>query len=184
MSERMRPGLQIVRAGLLGAISCCGIAVVQGDESSAPLGLGDALDEGESLAPIIWPDGRGLPDGRGDASLGAVLYASHCASCHGGSGEGGSAPELVGDPASLDSEWPDRGIAPRWPVLAPLFDYLQRSMPPAAPGSLSDDDTWHLMAHLLVLNGLHDSQMPLTTDVLLDIQLPNQHRFIDVDGSK
>ncbi len=44
----------------------------------------------ESLAPI-----------RGDAELGSRLYAQHCASCHGASGEGGVKGTALGNPTML-----------------------------------------------------------------------------------
>lgn len=44
----------------------------------------------------VMTDGTGLPDGEGTVDTGATVYARHCASCHGGDGEGASAAALVG----------------------------------------------------------------------------------------
>jgi len=132
-----------------------------------------------ALPPVVYADGEGLPDGTGDAMRGALVYAERCGTCHGTRGQGGRALELVGEHESLDGEWPDHGIAARWPFLPPLFDYVQRAMPPQAPGSLDDATTWDLLAHLLVLNGLHEPTVPLDTQRLLAIRMPNRAGFVD-----
>jgi|GEM_PF-4354642 len=131
---------------------------------------------------IVYPDGTGMPPGIGRAWRGAVLYAERCADCHGSSGQGARAMELVGDHASLSGEWPDHGIAARWPVLPPLYDYVQRAMPPQDPGSLDDGQTWDLLAHLLVLNRLHPASRPLDRAALLAIRLPNRDGFVDIEA--
>ena len=144
-------------------------------------GTGEESATGSVLPPLIYADGQGLPDGQGIASRGAVVYRDRCAGCHGAQGQGGRAVELVGEHASLTSEWPDRGIAAVWPVLPPLFDYVQRAMPPQAPGSLDDAATWDVLAHLLVLNGLHPADEPLDAGSLLGIPMPNRAGFRDID---
>ena len=183
MSERLRPcRLTLIMLALVMLAVSGASRVYSAEPSTRILGLGTPLETAEAMPAIVWADGDGLPDGEGQADAGASLYAAQCASCHGTTGEGGSAPELVGDPESLTTDWPDRGIAPRWPVFAPLYDYLQRAMPPEAPGSLSDTETWHLLAHLLILNGLHDPKEILDRESLLAIRSPVADRVLDVEG--
>ena len=55
----------------------------------------------------ILPDGRGLPEGRGDVFTGEEVFAEACASCHGDFAEG------------VDN----------WPVLAGGFDTLADKVP-------------------------------------------------------
>ena len=67
--------------------------------------LGQRLAEAEvdALPGHVFVDGNGLPDGRGFASDGAVIYAEQCADCHGSTGQGGRALELTGDRSLLDT---------------------------------------------------------------------------------
>lgn len=150
---------------------------------AAPLAGRSAVADGAGaeLHDTVFADGEGLPPGAGDTVTGAALYASGCADCHGAVGEGGSAPELVGDPASLDTGYPDRGIAARWPYAPPLFDYVRRAMPSDAPGSLDADATYALVARLLELNGLVAAGSTVDARVLSSLQMPVRDRFVDVD---
>src|SRR5881296_1833544 len=43
----------------------------------------------------ISPTGKELPPGSGSAKEGAPLYAQKCAACHGATGYGGRAPQLI-----------------------------------------------------------------------------------------
>ncbi|WEK47783.1 MAG: PQQ-binding-like beta-propeller repeat protein [Candidatus Andeanibacterium colombiense] len=77
--------------------------------------------------------------------VGRQTYARNCAACHGETLDNGHfAPPLKG-PAFL-AKW---GKAP----LADLYDYIHRSMPPAAAGSLGDDSYDALAALLVHENG-------------------------------
>src|SRR5262245_56723399 len=98
-------------------------------------------------------DGLGLPPGKGSVKHGEVLYLAQCAACHGEFGEGnGRWPELMGGRGTLTSDDPRKTIGSFWPYAPIVFDYVRRSMPMAAPQSLSDDDTYSIVAYLLHLN--------------------------------
>lgn len=129
------------------------------------------------MPPVIFADGTGLPAGAGTAREGAVLYASQCAGCHGGNGEGGRALELVGERESLMSDWPDKGIAVSWPYAPPLFDYVRRAMPPAAPYSLSVDETYSIVARVLELNALVDADTKVDAEFLSSLVMPNTNGY-------
>lgn len=134
------------------------------------------------LPPIVFADGGGLPDGGGTARAGAALYAERCASCHGASGEGGRALELVGDRSLLASDYPDRGIAVHWPYAPPLYDYIRRAMPPDAPYSLGADEAYAIVARVLELNGLVEADTRVDAAVLGALRMPNRNGFDrDVD---
>src|SRR5690349_8991331 len=53
---------------------------------------GDQIKAGDIATK---PDGKELPPGRGSAKEGAPLYAQRCAACHGPTGSGGRAPQLI-----------------------------------------------------------------------------------------
>src|SRR5437762_8732331 len=63
----------------------------------------------------ISPDGKELPPGSGSAKEGAPLYAQKCAACHGATGSGGRAPELI----RSESTTPAPGKQP--PCLSPCI---------------------------------------------------------------
>ena len=125
----------------------------------------------------IMPDGAGLPGGQGDAKTGETLYNNQCAACHGPAGIGGSAEHLVGE-EPLNTEWADKTIGLYWPYAKTLFNFIRRSMPPAAPASLSNNEVYSLTAYLLALNGIIEEQQVLNAEVLAAIEMPNRNGFI------
>ncbi len=129
------------------------------------------------MPPHVFDDGRGLPAGQGSASEGAVLYAQRCASCHGSQAQGGRSVELLGDRATLGTPYPDKGIAVRWPAAPALFDYIYRAMPPDEPASLTVNQVYAVLAHLLVLNDLLDESQLLDAATLAAIEMPNREGY-------
>ncbi len=97
-------------------------------------------------ADIAWPPGADLPSG---ASRGAIIYAQHCAVCHGpdGRGNGPAAPSLIPRPRDFTSG---------------QFKY--KSTPAAEPPSDAD-----LIG--VVSRGLNASAMPYFHDLLPDADL-------------
>lgn len=140
---------------------------------------------GKQLAPSlsntirqhVFADGEGLPMGKGSAVEGKELYLQKCAQCHGSAGQGGRAMELVGDRSLLNNEYPDKGIAVYWPYAPTLFEYIYRSMPPDKPASLSVDQLYSIIAHLLVLNDLWDETEMLDKAALQMVKMPNVNGF-------
>src|ERR1700754_1132069 len=100
----------------------------------------------------IPPDGRGLPPGSGTAAVGAKIFAENCAVCHGDKLQGIPQPglggdRLVGGRGSLASKMPVKTVESYWPYATTLFDYVKRSMPFSAPGSLKDDEIFAVVAY-------------------------------------
>jgi len=152
------------------------------NSSSNILGRPLSATEISALDTHIFPDGKGLPEGSGDATSGESLYKSSCASCHGSSGEGGSAIELKGDRSLLNTEYPDKGIAVYWPYAPTLFAYIQRSMPPEKPYSFSNDELYSLVAYVLHLNDLVDKATLINKKALSAINMPNRNGFTDIEA--
>jgi mono/diheme cytochrome c family protein len=152
-------------------------------------GAGIALAEGPNLGkPItpsdlsawdinILPDGTNLPAGNGKAADGAKIFADKCSACHGDSGKGGIAGQLVGGPpkASLDG---GKTIANFWPAATTLFDYIRRAMPYTQPRSLSDQEVYALTAYLLAANKLIGENDEMNQTTLPKVQMPNRDNFI------
>jgi cytochrome c len=155
----------------------------------ATFALGKPIQAGELAAfdTDVSPSGAGLPQGSGDATRGASLYRAKCAACHGAEGEGMAPnPALVGrepregfpfgrDPALV------RTIGNYWPHATTLFDYVRRTMPLDAPGTLSDDEVYSLTAWLLAANEVIPAGSRLDSAALVAIRMPARDRFVPDD---
>src|SRR6476661_1020597 len=130
----------------------------------------------------IMPDGTGLPPGRGTPPEGATIFASKCASCHGKTGKEGPNDVLVGReprtgfPFSQDPKLPHT-IGNYWPYATTVFDYVRRSMPATAPGSLTDDEVFALTAFLLNANELIPAEAVMDRTTLPKVHMPARQYF-------
>ncbi len=148
------------------------------------LGKSASPQDVASWSLTVFPDGRGLPAGRGTAAEGRSVYEQHCASCHGPKGTGGSAEELAGARRSLTDPTPDKTIGNYWPYATTLFDYVRRSMPPNAPGSLDNNQIYAVCAYLLQLNGIISETAEMNASTLPQVKMPNREGFFPVDAPK
>ena len=75
------------------------------------------------------------------ATKGDAVYKEQCAACHGDNLEGsGPMPPLAGK--DFLTNWQGKTVAD-------LFEKTQTSMPATAPGTLTPEQTAHLMAYML-----------------------------------
>jgi cytochrome c len=132
----------------------------------------------------VRPDGRGLPDGSGTVAQGKKVYQQNCEACHGVNGVGGIYDRLAGGQGTLATDKPIKTIGSYWPYATTLFDYIHRAMPFPAPGSLSDDDTYAVVAYLLSLNGILPADGKLDRQTLPNVAMPNRDGFIPDDVFK
>jgi mono/diheme cytochrome c family protein len=126
----------------------------------------------------VRPDGKGLPPGSGSVARGRKVYAENCMACHGVKGVGGPKERLVGGKGSLATDRPIKTIGSYWPYATTLFDYVRRAMPYQAPGTLSGDETYAVVAYLLNLNGIVGDKAHLNKDRLAAIRMPNRDGFV------
>lgn len=129
----------------------------------------------------VYPDGRGLPPGRGTAKEGRIVYDTQCASCHGAGGQGATAEELAGPPSKLTGPDPDKNIGTYWPYATTIFDMTKRSMPMAAPGSLTDDQVYAVTAYLLFANRIIAEDFVIDQQTLPQVKMPNRDGFDRID---
>ena len=133
------------------------LTLASGPAMAEKLGLGrTALPEEIAAWNLdISPDGTGLPEGSGDAIVGEEIFADQCAVCHGDFAEGiGNWPKLAGGANTLDREDPLKTVGSYWPHLSTAFDYIRRSMPYGNAGTLTDDETYAIVAYILYSNDL------------------------------
>lgn len=151
------------------------------------LGLGRAALPEEIAAwdGDVRPDGTGLPVGSGDAIIGEEIFATQCAACHGDFAEGiGNWPKLAGGMDTLYHDDPLKTVGSYWPYLSTAFDYIKRSMPYGNAGTLSDDETYAILAYILYSNDLIDDDFVLSNETFLDVEMPNADGFIVDDRAE
>lgn len=146
---------------------------------------------------------EGLPDGYGYVDEGEALYESKCLSCHGDFGSGGGGyPALSAGKAKemkrtlKNNRWlnpvaegPSRVFGSFWPVASTMFWYIRDAMPHTKSKTLSNDETYSLVAYMLYINGMKvngeivNETFKLDRDKFLQIQMPNRNGFVpDIDG--
>lgn len=154
-----------------------------GADSDARYGFG-VTPTAEEIAEIdidVMPDGRGLPDASGDHAQGQTVYETQCLACHGadlgGVKETGGAA-LIGGRDSLASGTPKKTIESYWPYASTVFDYVKRAMPFNAPGSLTDDEVYSVVAYILAEANIIDKTATLDATTLPQVEMPNKDGFI------
>ncbi|MGR9114798.1 MAG: c-type cytochrome [Gammaproteobacteria bacterium] len=157
-----------------------------------PFAVGAELPNGPNLgkpAPVelieswnleVFPDGQGLPAGRGNALEGRQVYREYCLTCHGAEGQGDSADELAGGRHALTDDPPDKTIGTYWPYATTIFDFTRRSMPLNYPGILTDNQLYAVTAYLLFLNDIIGERDEMNESTLPKVKMPNREGFIDV----
>lgn len=139
--------------------------------------LGQDLEPSEVNSITVWPNGKGLPAGSGNAVTGRKIYTQQCQACHGLSGKDGINAALVGGQVAPTSLPKLRTVGSYWPYATSLFDYVRRAMPYREPGSLSDDEVYAVVAYLLFLNEVIAEDVTLNAVQLSKVNLPNRQRF-------
>ncbi len=124
------------------------------------------------------PTWMNLPAGSGTATDGRQIFVSKCSECHGDQGQGGLAPQLVGDPGPWQPGEPQT-IGSYWPFAPTIFDYISRAMPFPAPGSLTHDEVYSLVAYLLNANDIIEVDEVMDAESLLAVEMPNRDQFIE-----
>lgn len=145
--------------------------------NQAPPQLGQPLAPQQTGSITVWPNGKGLPAGSGNALIGQKIYTQKCQACHGAAGAGGINDALVGGQVTLTELPKSKTLGSYWPYATSLFDYVRRSMPYREPGSLSHDEVYAVVAYLLFLNGVIEEHKTLDAARLSEVKLPNRQRF-------
>jgi len=138
----------------------------------------------------VTPDGRGLPHDSGTVSQGESVYRLRCSGCHGATGTEGPFDRLVGrepgdsfnfgrDPNFLAK----RTIGNYWPYATTLYDYINRAMPFDAPGSLSSNEVYSVVAYLLYRNQIISGNAVMSDRTLPLVRMPARDRFVVDDRS-
>lgn len=147
---------------------------------------------------------RGLPEGSGYVDEGEALYESKCISCHGDFGSGGGGyPALSAGKAkemkrtlknnrwlNPTAEGPSRVFGSYWPTASTMFWYIRDAMPHTKSKTLTNDETYSLVAYMLYINGMKvdgeivNETFKLDKEKFEKIYMPNRYGFVpDIDGA-
>lgn len=182
MRERVR-GLGPMTSAFLSLVLLATPAASQ-TATDTRLGVGKPVTEAELGAYFsIPPSGEGLPPGHGTPQEGAAVFQERCAACHGEKLQGNMAPgigadRLIGGRGSLASDNPVKTTESYWPYATTLFDYVKRAMPFDAPGSLTDDQVYAVVAYILSEGHVITPDETLDATSLPKVQMPNRDGFI------
>jgi S-disulfanyl-L-cysteine oxidoreductase SoxD len=168
-------------AGILVAVSTASMTFAQSQDH---YGFGTAIDPQDlTKFSAIPADGAGLPPGSGTPAAGAKVFADSCAACHGDKGQGNPAKgiggdRLLGGRGTLASDTPIKTVESYWPYATTLFDYVKRAMPFSAPGSLSDDNVYAVVAYVLSEAKIIKPTETMNATTLPKVMMPNRDGFI------
>ncbi|MBC8109518.1 MAG: cytochrome c [Verrucomicrobia bacterium] len=151
---------------------------IQTDSLPTHFGFGRLATEKEITAwdMDVKPDGKGLPDGSGNAKTGRLVYAEKCAFCHGKTGVEGPSSRLVGTDTVKT-----KTIGNYWAYATTLYDYINRAMPFHQPGSLTVDEVYGLTAFLLSENKIIDSTAVMNARTLPKVVMPALKYYVPDD---
>jgi len=93
------------------------------------------------------------------ATSGEALYRQSCASCHGTTLIGGTAPSLTGP--TFEASWSNPRL-----TLGDLFFIARTTMPPRASNTVTAENHAAIFAYVLKTNGFPSGAEPLTAVVV------------------
>lgn len=168
---------------IVGIVLFFAVDVATADEKrkATSHGIGRAMSDVELKRwdISVFPNGVGLPEGRGTVEEGEVIYQQQCAGCHGDKGEGRPEfPSLVGGRGTLASPSPVLTVGSYWPHATSVFDYIRRAMPYATPGSLTNEQVYAVTAWILHANDIIGSKEELNQQNLSTLVMPNRDGFV------
>jgi len=144
---------------------------------------------GGSTPPAESPETGGTPAATGaepaapatfaeQVARGQELYGAKCAGCHGAAGEGkAGAPPVVGlDKGALPLDPPPgaKGRTTQFKTVADIADFVVKAMPPKAPGSLSAEDYYSILAFDLKANGIDLGDKKLDGELAKTLEVPRK----------
>jgi len=154
---------------------------------AARFNLGTTPTAGEMSHYFAYPaDGRGLPPGSGTYAQGESVYRTKCLACHGDKLQGTpTGDRLIGGRGTLvnnsATKPPVKTIESYWPYATTIFDYVKRAMPFNAPGSLTDDEVYAVVAYVLGEANIVGKNELIDSKTLPRVQMPNHNGFLPDD---
>ena len=161
--------------------------VAQTGYTVGKLNLGTTPTAADLSRDFSYPaDGRGLPSGSGTYAQGEKVYQTKCLACHGDKLQGtGQGDRLIGGRGTLVNNSPTKApvktIESYWPYATTIFDYVKRAMPFNAPGSLTNDEVYAVVAYILGEANVVAKNEVISASTLAKVQMPNRDGFVSPD---
>jgi len=161
--------------------------VAQTGYTVGKLNLGTTPTAADLSRDFSYPaDGRGLPPGSGTYAQGEKVYQTKCLACHGDKLQGtGQGDRLIGGRGTLVNDSPTKApvktIESYWPYATTIFDYVKRAMPFNAPGSLTNDEVYAVVAYILGEANVVAKNEVINASTLAKVQMPNRNGFVSPD---
>jgi mono/diheme cytochrome c family protein len=147
-------------------------------ETAPPAPAAMASPSAEPSAPAPSATASGNPDAFAQqAKAGQELYGAHCASCHGPNGNDGKAPPVVGlAQGALPLAPPPKAKFRKteFKTVGDVAAFVVKTMPPKAPGSLSSDEYYAILAFDLKANGLDLGDKKLDAALASTLEIPRK----------
>lgn len=181
---RRRAGIVALAFGAAAWIGGLRTAAQEAEQTptNAKFGFGRAASAADIAARdvTVLPDGTGLPEGKGTAAQGRVVFTENCAVCHNDNAEGreGQYVALAGGMGTLGTPRELKTVNSYWPYATTLFDYIRRAMPYDNPRTLSNDQVYSVAAFILSLDGIVEEDQELNARTLPQVRMPNRDGFI------
>ena len=170
---------------LIAASGLLMVSAVAFAAESPNLGQVGTPEEIASWDISIGPDGVGLPPGSGTPKQGEAVYAGKCVTCHGEKGAGKPNDQLAGGQGTLPGDKPPvKTVGSFWPYATTIFDYVRRAMPYNQSKSLTDDETYAVVAYILNLNGIIADNNTMDAQTLRKVKMPNWDGFVTFSRGK
>jgi S-disulfanyl-L-cysteine oxidoreductase SoxD len=169
--------MSMYKSVVAAALLASGVSAVALAQEGPHLGVAVSPADIAAWDISIGPSGDGLPQGSGNASAGASVYATKCIACHGEKGAGKPSDQLVGGKGTLKDAAPVRTVGSYWPYATTLFDYIRRAMPWPQPQSLTPDEIYAVTAYILYLNGVIGENDVMNAATLPKVAMPNRDNF-------
>jgi len=153
----------------------------------AKLNLGAVPTPAEMARYFSYPaDGRSLPSGAGTYAQGEKVYQTKCMACHGDKLQGTPLGDrLIGGRGTLvnnnPAKAPVKTVESYWPYATSVFDYVKRAMPFNAPGSLTDDEAYAVVAYILGEANIVPKNAVINATTLAKVEMPNRNGFVSPD---
>jgi cytochrome c len=157
---------------------CWRLPTLAAQSSKSGVGRPATPEQIRALGVSIGPDGTGLPEGSGTVAAGREVFAARCSRCHGEKAEGAVGPALVGGRGTLATAKPVKTVGSFWPYATTVWDYIDRAMPFDQPGSLRPPEVYALVAYILNLNDIIDSDQVMDAKSLPKVKMPNRDGFV------
>jgi cytochrome c len=163
---------------LITAVALCASVTATAQGPTYRMGTTPSEAEIKTRDTAISPDGRELPPGNGNVVQGATVYTQKCAGCHGPNGTG---TKLHRGLVPLGNAKPIKIEGSLVPYATTVWDFINRAMPWATPGSLTPNEVYAVTAYVLFLNNVINETDVLDANTLPKVRMPNRDNFLAVE---